>query len=268
MAEQAEERWTRVAGLRLYSRALGPREAAASSPAPAVVLVHGLGMSSRYMEPLLLRLSARYRVYAPDLPGIGRSQAPPQPLDPAERAEVLHGWVHAVGLQRPALLAHSAGCEVARHFVQRHRECVACTVLASPAPDPTRRYLSEHVARLLLDAFREAPSLWAIAIGDYRDAGPQRMLHTLRTALHTSSRFRRAHRRWAGSTWEGSTTPTLVVRGERDLVVSADWAQTVRAASDDGTLITIAKAAHALNYTNAPALAQVVEPFLDRHLNP
>lgn len=34
LAEQAEERWNCVDGLRLYSRALGPREAAATGPAP------------------------------------------------------------------------------------------------------------------------------------------------------------------------------------------------------------------------------------------
>lgn len=39
---------------------------------PVVVLVHGLVISSRYMEPLALALAANgYRVLAPDLPGYG-----------------------------------------------------------------------------------------------------------------------------------------------------------------------------------------------------
>ncbi len=38
-----------------------------------VVLVHGLGVSSRYMLPTLALLAPRYRVFAPDLPGFGHS---------------------------------------------------------------------------------------------------------------------------------------------------------------------------------------------------
>ncbi len=40
------------------------------------VLVHGLSMSSRYLVPVARRLARGYRVYAPDLPGYGKSQHP------------------------------------------------------------------------------------------------------------------------------------------------------------------------------------------------
>jgi 2-hydroxy-6-oxonona-2,4-dienedioate hydrolase len=43
---------------------------------PPVVLVHGYGMSSRYMAPLAEALACDFQVYAPDLPGFGRSDGP------------------------------------------------------------------------------------------------------------------------------------------------------------------------------------------------
>jgi pimeloyl-ACP methyl ester carboxylesterase len=55
---------------------------------PAIVLVHGLGVSSRYMAALARELAPFYRVHAVDLPGFGRSEKPPRPLgvvDPAYR---------------------------------------------------------------------------------------------------------------------------------------------------------------------------------------
>lgn len=264
MADEPDERWDVVDGLRLYSRVLGARETVRPGPAPPVVLVHGLGMSSRYMEPLLHRLSARYRVYAPDLPGIGRSDAPPQLLGPAQRAGVLRGWMRVVGLERPALLAHSAGCEVARQVAEQDADRVSCLILVSPAPDPSRRHIPQQASRLLLDGFREAPSLLLLAVRDYTDAGPRRMLHIVRTALHHNRHLRRATR--TGAADRRIAPPTLVVLGQRDPVVSQQWARTVAGLATEGTLVTVPDAPHALNYTAAPALADVVEPFLSRHL--
>ena len=51
---------------------------------PAVVLVHGLVVSSRYMVPTAELLAAHYRVYAPDLPGFGKSYKPPRVVNVAE----------------------------------------------------------------------------------------------------------------------------------------------------------------------------------------
>ena len=53
---------------------------AGATDAPTFVLVHALGMSSRYMMPTADLLSAHGTVYAPDLRGFGLSDKPPQPL--------------------------------------------------------------------------------------------------------------------------------------------------------------------------------------------
>jgi pimeloyl-ACP methyl ester carboxylesterase len=52
-----------------------------------VVLVHGLGLSGRYMLPTAEHLAPHFPVYVPDLPGFGDSEKPAQTLDVPALAE-------------------------------------------------------------------------------------------------------------------------------------------------------------------------------------
>jgi pimeloyl-ACP methyl ester carboxylesterase len=58
------------AALNLFYREAGPKDA------PAVLLLHGFPSSSHQYRGLIDRLSDKYRVIAPDLPGFGFSDAP------------------------------------------------------------------------------------------------------------------------------------------------------------------------------------------------
>jgi pimeloyl-ACP methyl ester carboxylesterase len=107
--------------------------------APAVVLVHGLGMSSRDMMPTADRLADRYRVYVPDLPGFGLSDTPPRILDIAETAAFLGVWIETLGLDRPALVANSVGCQVAIDLAMHRPSLVDRIVLQGPTMARGRR---------------------------------------------------------------------------------------------------------------------------------
>jgi pimeloyl-ACP methyl ester carboxylesterase len=63
-------RTTDIAGLNIFYREAGPREA------PTVLLLHGFPSSSRMWEPLLPLLADKYHLIAPDYPGFGNSSAP------------------------------------------------------------------------------------------------------------------------------------------------------------------------------------------------
>src|SRR5712672_2637486 len=60
-----------VEGLEVFYREAGPRDA------PAVLLLHGFPTSSFQYRELIPRLADRYRVIAPDLPGFGFTDVPP-----------------------------------------------------------------------------------------------------------------------------------------------------------------------------------------------
>jgi pimeloyl-ACP methyl ester carboxylesterase len=68
-----ESYWSRVDGQTIHARVSAN---ASTASAPAIVMVHGIGVSSKYLWPTAQLLAANYRVYAPDLPGSGGSAKP------------------------------------------------------------------------------------------------------------------------------------------------------------------------------------------------
>ncbi len=69
----------------------------------AVVLVHGLVVSARYMIPATKRLALRQRVYAPDLPGFGKSGKPAHVPGVPGLSDALDCWMMKLGLERTKL---------------------------------------------------------------------------------------------------------------------------------------------------------------------
>src|SRR4029453_7770038 len=100
-----------VSGLRVHVRVGG-----AGMP---VVLLHGYGISGSYMVPLGRSLAPSFSVFVPDLPGFGRSEQPRQPLSIAELASALADLLDVVGLERPAFVANSMGCQVVTELAVR-----------------------------------------------------------------------------------------------------------------------------------------------------
>lgn len=70
MTEPTRYKTIKVDGLSIFYRETGPANA------PTLLLLHGLPSSSRMFEPLLNRLSGRFRLIAPDYPGFGHSDWP------------------------------------------------------------------------------------------------------------------------------------------------------------------------------------------------
>src|SRR5580765_4182394 len=93
-----------VDGLRVHVATAGAGE--------PIVLVHGFGVSGTYMLPLARALAGRFSVFVPDLPGYGRSERPRVPLGIGGLADALAGCLDELGLERPALVANSLGCQV------------------------------------------------------------------------------------------------------------------------------------------------------------
>ena len=92
----------------------GPLHAVAwSDRGPTLVLVHGTGLLARLWTPLARELAAEFRVIGLDLRGHGDSVKPPSGYDRLSLAGDLIAAIEALGLNRPAILGHSAGATVA-----------------------------------------------------------------------------------------------------------------------------------------------------------
>lgn len=106
------------------------REAGAAD-APIILLLHGFPTSSHMFRDLIPALADRYRVIAPDLPGFGQTGTPPRgefdyTFDTL--AEVLGGFVEALGLERYALYIFDYGAPIGLRLAMRHPERVTAIV--------------------------------------------------------------------------------------------------------------------------------------------
>ena len=188
------------------------------SPGPtpascAIVGVHGLLVSSRYLMPTATRLAPRHAVFVPDLPGWGRSSKPRHVLTVPELADALVGWLDAVGLDCPVLVANSFGCQVAADFAARYPARVARLVLLGPTVDPRARRFWKIAGRWPLNLPLEPPGLAVIVVRDLVDMGLPRLAATIRRMLED-----RIERKLAAV-----VAPTLVVRGQWDTTVPRRW---------------------------------------------
>ena len=245
-----ESQWFVVDGRRLHVRV-----SVESVPADAlaVVLVHGLGVASTYMVPTAVRLACEYRVYAPDLPGFGHSDKPPRALDIPELADALVAWMDTAGLERVALVGNSLGCQISVAAAIRYQARVERLVLQGPTMDRHARTLRQQLGRGLLDVLREHPSQPLVQARDYAKFGLRRSLRMFRFAVRDRLEDKLLL----------VQQPALVVRGERDPIVSQRWAEDVTQLLPSGRLVVIPGAPHTLNYSTPHALVRVLRPFLD-----
>lgn len=218
---------------------------------PPVVLVHGLVASSRYMAPLIAELAPDFDVYAPDLPGFGKSWKPRKVLGITALADALAAWMTQLDLPPSVLVGNSLGCNILVEFAPRHAKRVKCLVLQGPSLDPTARTVRQTAFRWLLNNFRE-PSMGRILWKDYAAAGPRRALLTFCHLLHHPIEDRLPH----------VEAPSLVLRGTRDPIVPHDWARRAAALLPRGHLLEIEGAAHTLNYFWPEQFARAIRHFV------
>jgi 2-hydroxy-6-oxonona-2,4-dienedioate hydrolase len=233
-----------VGGLELHAWVAGSGE--------PVVLVHGFGVSGRYMLPLAQALAGRFSVFAPDLPGSGRSQKPRRPLGIGDLAAALAGCLDALELERPAFVANSMGCQVVTELAVRLPDRVGPLALIGPTVDPKRRLARHQVFGALRDSVREPVSLLALAARDEAVQGVGALAAAARSALSDRIEQRLPL----------IEQPTLVVRGDRDGFVSAEWAEQVVALLPRARLVVIPGEPHAVHYTRPDLVAGVVRELL------
>jgi pimeloyl-ACP methyl ester carboxylesterase len=249
-----DSRFVEVEGLTVHCRESRVSRFPAATP---LVLVHGLGVSSRYMLPLAGRLAGDRRVVAPDIPGFGRSATPRRPLDVHAQAELIAAWMPAAGLERAAFFGHSLGSQVVADLALHHPHLATRLILAAPTIDDGGRSVPRELLRLLWDVPREPFSLVPVVTRDYLRAGLGRVLRTLRYALADRLEER----------LPALDLPVLVLRGARDPVVSERWTEKVARLLPHGRLAVVPRAAHALQFSHPREVAALLKGFLDEDLS-
>ena len=214
---------------------------------PPAVLVHGYGVGTTYFVPLAACLSRQMRVYAPDLPGHGRSAPEIRPLTISELAQALANWMDAQGLRSVLLVGHSLGCQVAAELAAGRPDLVAGLLLIGPTCDVSGRTLRQQLARLVLASVFERRSCIIWTLLDYLRAGRGVLVHEMQEML--------THR--LEDVLPGINVPARIVRGSRDYVASDEWAVLVATSLEAPAPITIPGWGHAVQYDEPFAIARV-----------
>ena len=243
------ERWTRVDGIDLFYR-----ESPVPPDAPAMMHLHGFGLSGRYLLPTAERLADQFHTLVPDLPGFGRSGKAGDALDVPDLAHAAARFLDDRGIEKVTLVGNSMGCPVILEFAHHYPERLERTVLVSPAGGLYNQPLRRAVGQLTRDGGREPARMMKVAVPDYFRFGVPSTFKMFRalTQYPTLERLLELH------------VPTLVVIGERDpLMPGASRVQEVAAATDNHVLLVkIEGAAHAINFSHSGELAHLIRLFM------
>jgi len=240
----SRERWVRVGPFDVRYREAGD--------GPAVVLVHGLGLSADFWwkngPPLA---AAGFRVLAPDLPGFGKTEGPPY-LSVEDQAQFVAAWAEALELGPAAYVGHSVSCQASLQLAAEWPERVTALVLAAPTGDPAPLRLVRQALGFVADPVFEPPSL-VPAVGEpYFRAGIPRWLRTWYAAGRhdTMAVARRV------------TAPGIVILGRHDPVVRRGFAKELAECLPGGRCVVLPRGAHAVVFDAPDDFNAAVIEFL------
>jgi pimeloyl-ACP methyl ester carboxylesterase len=107
----------------------GPRDA------PALVLIHGLGASTRWWDSVVPRLASSYRVIRIDLLGHGRSAKPAGGgYTIPQQAHRVGQALDRLGVEHAVLVGHSTGGYVATALAEQRGDLVTAIALIDTGP--------------------------------------------------------------------------------------------------------------------------------------
>lgn len=218
---------------------------------PNFVMVHGLGVSSGYFEPLAEQLADDGTVWLVDLPGYGSSPKPARDVPLRDHARALGATLDAAGIENLVLIGHSFGCQVIIELADQRPGLSDRLVLLSPTINPARRGAFKQFFDLMRDFWVESPRADAFGIYNYLFTG--RVRYYMKQIPHMISDVVEVK-------LARISTPTLVVVGEKDPIVPLEWAQQVATLLSNGRL-EVVPGAHVIMFSAAEEIGALIDEF-------
>jgi pimeloyl-ACP methyl ester carboxylesterase len=249
---------------------------------PPVLFLHGGGLTARTWDLVCLALRPDHHCFALDQRGHGDSEWSPH-LDYGTAAHVrdLEALTRHLGIERPVLVGQSMGALNALVFAAGHPDALRGLVLVDMTPEVriegAQRIFDFVTAPAELDSV-EAFVARAVEFNPARDERLLRrsLMHNLRQLPSGKWTWKYDHRAMTRDRFEqvrgevgavrelvGTVScPTLVVRGARSDVVSAEDAAAFTDAFPHGSWVTVPDAGHTVQGDNPRGLTEALRKFL------
>ncbi|WP_181448672.1 alpha/beta fold hydrolase [Nonomuraea aridisoli] len=143
-------------GGNVHVRQDGPRDA------PALVLIHGFGGSTRWWDPLVPLLARSHRVIRIDLLGHGRSAKPVGGgYGIPEQGRRVGAALDRLGVENAVVVGHSTGGSVATALAEQRRDLVTGLALVNTGPR-LDAFISQGIGGRLMSAPVVGQLLWRL----------------------------------------------------------------------------------------------------------
>lgn len=233
-----------IGGYEIDIRQAGPANA------EVIMLVHGIGVSSRYFMPLAEELAAQYRVMIIDLPGYGETPDPAETLSIAELADVVSEV--AKEYAPVTLIGHSMGCQIIAQAARRHAKICKKMIMIGPTINKAERRRIIQAWRLMQDFFAEPLTAIIPIIGDYMRMGFVRYVETSQSMIDDRIE----------DTLRGCSMPILFMRGSEDVIAPHEWVAYLAGHVAKGELHEIVGGPHAVHIKKSRELAEMCREFI------
>ncbi len=216
---------------------------------PPLLLIHGLSGSVRWWRRNVPSLAQHFTVFAVELQGFAGNRG--RPLPPSESARALQSFTAALEIERAHLVGHSMGGQICLHFAAAYPQQVDRLVLIAPS-GMLRRGLAYMAARLALSTRYGAPDFLPTVAFDAVRAGPINLLRAARSLLKDD----------VSSLLGAVRAPTLVLAGEKDLLVPPMICRAIAAGIPGASFLELKGAGHNLMWDRASAFDDALASFL------
>ncbi len=230
----------------------------AAESAPAAVCVHGSGADSVVWAYQVSRLSSRFRIIAPDLPGHGRSEG--NALGSAEAYALwLYRFARELELGPFFLMGHSFGGAIVQEYARRYAHKLKGIVLAATGT----KFKLSRAYRELHESGANVQNLEVAAIPDDIRQGYDLLKRVSGPLLHADLLAAGA---FDSSGWISSlAVPALVLWGSSDFITERELPESLYRQMSNASFHVIEGAAHVLMVDAPNAFNAAVSEFMERY---
>jgi pimeloyl-ACP methyl ester carboxylesterase len=239
---------------------------AGTTSKPVVVLLHQTPSSSAMFEQLMRLLATEFRLLAPDIPGMGMSDALPGEASISGFADAMLEFFDELGLDHCYLFGHHTGASIAAEIASKRPQVVTAIAMSGPTllTQEQKDTLPAAAASIPLSEDGEhVRKMWQRMRNKDSDAPLKLALRETISGLELGDRYLQAYEAVIAQDFAASlqacTCPALIFAGTEDplfgqLTAASDLLDNVVTHSIDGAKTYVCE-------THSENVAQLLRDF-------